>query len=96
MKGPWLPAAVLLIFGLLAGCKTTATPNWTHPGSDKVQVKRAARFDPYPEPQPGTAMAGDRPRDYQAPIDETSRSRWESDKNIGRSNVDRWGTDGTE
>ncbi len=96
MKGPWLPAAVLLILGVLSGCKSTATPNWTHPGSDKVQVKRATRFDPYPEPQTGTTMAGDRPRDYQAPVDETSRSRWVLDKSPERSNADRWKTDGTE
>jgi hypothetical protein len=70
-------AFFVLGFVTLAGCQSTAPPDLRHPGSAQVQRNRAVRFDPYPENEPGPAMIGVRPRDYENPISETARSRWQ-------------------
>ena len=76
MKGLWPLAAGLLILVALGGCRGVASPDWTHPGTASVQQKRALRYDPYPENEPGPSMDGTRPREYANPPPETSRARW--------------------
>ncbi len=76
MKPPWLFVAGLLFLVSLSGCKTTAMPKLFHPGSANEQQNRALRYDPYPENESGPAMTSSRPRDYDKPPPETSRSRW--------------------
>jgi hypothetical protein len=76
MNRPWLLAAGLMILIALGGCKTTAKPDLTHPGSTPTQQARALRYDPYPENEPGPPMVGTRPREYQVPPPEPSRARW--------------------
>jgi hypothetical protein len=81
MHGPKLFAAYLLILAALTGCKSVARPDWTHPGTEAAQRKRALRYDPYPEVNAGEpSMAGVRPREYDAPPPECSRARWEVGK----------------
>ncbi len=53
-------AAGLLILAALGGCRGIAGPSWTHPGTAAVQEKRALRYDPYPEKEPGPSMEGTR------------------------------------
>jgi hypothetical protein len=65
-----------LFFFCLAGCASVARPSLAHPGSAPVQQSRAVRFDPYPENEPGPALVGVRPREYEKPIAEPSRARW--------------------
>jgi hypothetical protein len=69
-----LMAVICLV---LAGCQSTAPPSLTHPGPAQVQQNRAVRFDPYPEKEMGPDMVGVRPRDYENPLPEPSRSRWQ-------------------
>jgi hypothetical protein len=69
--------ALLLLFIGLAGCQSTAQPSLAHPGSAKAQQNRAVRFDPYPDSDMGPAMVGVRPREYQNPISEPARARWQ-------------------
>jgi len=69
----------ILLLGIaigLAGCKTTETPNWLHPGSQQTQEARVLRYDPYPEPNTGTNVDGTRPRNYDKPTPEPERARW--------------------
>jgi hypothetical protein len=72
----WPLAVVLPILIAPAGCCHTARPDWAHPGGTEVQQKRALRYDPYPENEPGPALTGVRPREYESPPPETSRARW--------------------
>ncbi|MGW8256835.1 MAG: membrane or secreted protein [Thermoguttaceae bacterium] len=60
----------------LASCKSLARPNWFSPGTIQEQQRRAVRFDPYPENEPGPTIAGVRPRGYENPIAEPARARW--------------------
>ncbi len=76
MNRPGPFAAALLLSLLFCGCKTTAPPAWTHPGSEEVQRRRALQYDPYPELEVGAPVAGLRPRDYDKPPPEPSRARW--------------------
>jgi hypothetical protein len=69
-----------LILIALGGCKTTAKPDWTHPGPAREQQGRALRYDPYPENESGPPMAGVRPREYETPPPEPSRARWYREK----------------
>lgn len=76
MNRPWSLATGLMILIALGGCKSVAKPDLTHPGTAQTQQTRALRYDPYPENEPGPALVGARPREYQTPPPETSRSRW--------------------
>jgi hypothetical protein len=80
MNRPWTLATGLLLLIALGGCKGVAKPDLTHPGSAPVQQARALRYDPYPENEPGPAMVGVRPREYQTPPPEPSRARWQLGK----------------
>ncbi|NLF08244.1 MAG: membrane or secreted protein [Pirellulaceae bacterium] len=72
----WRTIAVLLCLVALAGCRTLAQPAWSKPGSADVQRARALRYDPYPESEPGPALVGVRPREYEVAPPEPSRARW--------------------
>jgi hypothetical protein len=67
---------LLALFGL-AGCQSTAMPSLAHPGSTQTQQNRAVRYDPYPDSEMGPTMVGVRPREYQNPIPEPARARWQ-------------------
>lgn len=71
-------SAMALSLLALAGCNLEG-PKLLHPGNAATQQKRAERFDPYPSPDIGPEVAGSRPRDYQVPRPETTRSRWTTD-----------------
>ena len=59
-----------------AGCSSLSPPNWSRPGPAEYQQRQAERFDPYPENEPGPAIVGARPREYEKPPAEVSRARW--------------------
>jgi hypothetical protein len=59
----------------VAGCKTTAKPNWFNPGTAPEQKARAIVHDPYPENEPGPRIEGIRPREYERPLSEVDRAR---------------------
>jgi hypothetical protein len=73
------PRLLFVTFAVLSivGCQSTAKPDLRHPGSMQAQQNRAVRFDPYPENEPGPALTGVRPKDYQNPIQESARARWD-------------------
>jgi hypothetical protein len=82
MKKFLLLTLAMLFAAALAGCQGDkfGWPSWMHPGSAQQQGMRAARFDPYPQTDPGSTMGpnmgGTRPRDYDTPIPEVDRARW--------------------
>lgn len=98
MKGMSSLAAGLLVLCLIAGCQSTAKPSLAHPRSADIQQKRAERYDPYPEPNVGPGMGETRPRDYQIPPAETTRSRWgkENEARANYPNSQRWNTYGAQ
>ncbi len=65
-----------LMMGML-GCRNLAGPNWLHPGSESDQLRRAKRYDPYPETSMGPSTTNVRPRGFEHPIAEPSQARWE-------------------
>jgi len=70
-----------MVWGMLvvveaSGCAGLDRPNWFHPGPAQEQQLRAQRFDPYPENEPGPAITGARPREYEKPVPEVDRARW--------------------
>lgn len=70
-------AGLVLASGAVAGCRGTGGPRWFHPGPAPYQREQATRFDPYPQTDNfGGDMSGARPIDYDRPIPETSRARW--------------------
>jgi hypothetical protein len=73
-------AAALVVLATAGGCCRFAGPNWAHPGSAACQQKRALRYDPYPENEPGPSVEGTRPREYANPPPEVSRARWTDGK----------------
>jgi hypothetical protein len=75
MNGPLL-LFMLLVTAAFCGCASTATPNLEHPGTARTQQSRALRYDPYPENEPGPALVGVRPREYDKPPPESSQARW--------------------
>lgn len=72
-----IPIAVILCLMVTTGCRHLARPSWTKPGNAKTQQARALRYDPYPESEPGPALTGARPREYEVAPPEASRARWE-------------------
>lgn len=61
------PLGMLALTLAVAGCSGLARPNWFHPGSAKVQQRRAERFDPYPQEMGAPPVEGARPLAYQRP-----------------------------
>lgn len=58
----------------MCGCRDLA-PDVFRPGPAPYQRRQAELTDPYPEPDTGPDMVGARPRDYQKPAAEVTRSR---------------------
>ncbi len=78
-------AALGIIVVVAVGCRSTARPNWFHPGPVEYQQSQAQQFDPYPETHAGPTIVGGRPLEYDKPPAEVlrvqpplsqSRSRW--------------------
>jgi hypothetical protein len=77
--------SLMTVGGLLvcvaAGCardeRDFGTPRVFGPGTAQQQQTRAIRYDPYPENEPGPKLTGVRPREYDKPIPEVDRSRWQ-------------------
>lgn len=49
------------------------------PGTVEAQRNEASLHDPYPDPDAGPAVVGGRPREFQKPLSEPTRSRWLTD-----------------
>ena len=60
-----------------AGCKSVAKPDLYHPGTAVTQQNTAQRFDPYPQTEISSGMSDTRPRDYDKPVAEPVRARWQ-------------------
>jgi hypothetical protein len=64
------------------GCASLGKPDWLDPGPERLQRRRAVRFDPYlqddiaPSSLRLPLMDGARPRDFATPVPEVRRSRW--------------------
>ncbi|MFC1596664.1 hypothetical protein ACFL5Q_01825 [Planctomycetota bacterium] len=67
--------AAFLVIGFL-GCQSVSRPDWLHPGPAAYQQSRAEQYDPFPENEPGPAIIGARPREYEKPVAEPLRARW--------------------
>ena len=79
-KGKVMKRIALVLLAMAAvlatsGCGSLARPNWFHPGPAVYQQARAEQFDPYPENEPGPAIVGGRPLEYEKPIAEPLRAR---------------------
>jgi hypothetical protein len=65
------------LMGGMFGCCNLAGPDLLHPGSASDQMRRAKRYYPYPETDMGPTTTNVRPRGFENPIAEPSRSRWQ-------------------
>jgi len=60
---------------LVAGCQSLARPQWIDPAPLSRQQARAHQFDPFPENEPGPAVVGGRPREFDRAVPEPRRAR---------------------
>lgn len=67
---------VAVALAAAGGCRGTRLPNWCYPGPADYQQNAAQRFDPYPENDVGPPVDGGRPMQYETPVAEPSRARW--------------------
>jgi hypothetical protein len=77
-------ASIVLVV-LLAGCQSVSWPLFGQ-GSVREQQYNAQRWDPLPEPDSAPEIVGARGREYEKPVAQPSRARWDP-----RSWVQRWG-----
>lgn len=67
----WTWNFLILIFVLLIVVGCSENHQFGHPSlepaSAEVQIHRAVRFDPYPDPNIGTSIPGSRPPEYDIP-----------------------------
>jgi len=72
---------VCVLLGTACGCAQDRPdfgwPRFFGPGPADRQQQRAVRFDPYPQDNGGPALTGVRPREYEKPIPEIDRARWQ-------------------
>ena len=70
--------ALTLIVALaaLTGCQSTQPPP-LDPGPPNYQRFNAQRYDPFPEPDTAPEIVGARGREYDRPIAQPSRARWD-------------------
>lgn len=65
----WNFLLLILVLLLLSGC--SGNRQFGHPSLEpapaNVQVQRAVRFDPYPDPNIGPEIPGARPHNYTTP-----------------------------
>jgi hypothetical protein len=59
-----------------AGCASVSTPRLFETRPTELQQSTAQRFDPFPENDTGPEVEGGRPREFDKPIAEPSRARW--------------------
>ena len=78
-----LPILALgLALATASGCASLGKPDWLDPGPERIQRRRAVKFDPYlqddiaPSSLRVPLMDGTRPRDFATPVPEVRRSRW--------------------
>lgn len=77
MRRTLILAGLLMAACVSTGCRGTGGPRWFHPGPAPYQQQQAARYDPYPQTDNfGGDMSGTRPLDYDRPLPETVRARW--------------------
>jgi len=76
MRPVWVFALAASLAPGVAGCRGLAGPQLAGPGTAAYQQARAERFDPYPENEPGPAVVGARPMEYQHALPEVERARW--------------------
>ena len=84
MNRLWLVLLTAALVVEVGGCRSLVPPNLTNPGPAAYQQSRALRFDPYPEVEPGPAIVGARPLDYEKPPAEVLRARWWLSNQWGR------------
>ncbi len=71
--------ALLLLTLPLAACSSAVRkPRLLHPGPANFQRNNATQFDPYPPNDMGPEIVGGRPRGFQKPPNEITRSRQNS------------------
>jgi hypothetical protein len=66
---------VLVAAAGLCGCRSTQTPT-LDPGPLAAQRYDAQRYDPLPEPDTAPEIVGARGREYDRPVAQPSRARW--------------------
>lgn len=54
-------------------------PQWFQPGSLDYQRNTASLHDPFPDNDVAPEVVGGRPREFQKPLAEPVRNRWQSD-----------------
>jgi hypothetical protein len=87
MRSRFPALSVLIVSALLAGgCRSVQPPSFYPPGSAAQQQYEAQRFDPLPEPDTAPEIVGARGREYERPVAQPSRARWDP-----RTWVQRWG-----
>ncbi|MDX1962332.1 MAG: membrane or secreted protein [Pirellulales bacterium] len=63
---------------LMAGCQShNGRSIFDPPGTITEQRNEAVRFDPFTDNDIGPEVDGGRPRDYNRPIPEVQRARWQ-------------------
>jgi hypothetical protein len=67
---------VILAMAVLSGCRSTQTPT-LDPGPLAYQRYNAQRYDPFPEPDTAPEIVGARGREYDRPVAQPSRARWD-------------------
>jgi hypothetical protein len=70
----WDRLLTVLFCLALAGCNV-GRPNWFQPGSIDQQQQRAVIHDPYTDNDLATPVVGGRPRDFQQPASEATRTQ---------------------
>jgi hypothetical protein len=67
---------LLLVFSCLlwAGCNL-GRPNWFNPGTIDTQQQRMFIHDPYADNEAGPTVEGGRPREFQRPPSEPTRTQ---------------------
>jgi hypothetical protein len=87
-------ACFALLAALAAGCArndgSLGTPRLFAPGTALDQQRNAIRYDPYPENEAGPRLTGVRPREYDRPIPEVDRSRWQNATPPGAAPAPGW------
>ena len=73
-----LPLLLTILVGTtVIGCRSIALPSLWPQGSVQQQQFEAQRFNPMPEPDTAPAIVGASGREYERPVAEPSRARWD-------------------
>ena len=70
----WLLSIVSCLALAVTGCNL-GRPNWLHPGTIATQQQRATYHDPYADNDAAPAVVARRPRDFERPATEPTRSQ---------------------